>query len=65
MWYWEVIYQVCDETHSFYSLKGTDTYQEASVYFDSLKDRVLQEIKKKNGKVIDVQIVYKSSDKLY
>lgn len=65
MWFWEVIFQDGEGTHSIFSLEGYPDQQSALQVFDANQLRIMSEVVKKEGMVLDVQIVYKQGDKLY
>ena len=65
MWFWEVVFEDSKGCHSIFSLEGYPDQQSALQVFDANQIRIMQEVAEKEGKVLDVQIVYKQGDQLY
>lgn len=66
MWFWEVLWQdPKGNVHSYFSLQGYPDSNSALQVFNANKSRVEKDVHKNSGKIVDVQIVFKSDSKLY
>ena len=65
MWFWEVIYTDEKGMHSLFALQGMKTAEAAKMLYEASQFRIMEELQKRKATLVDVQIIYKSSGKLY